>query len=266
MRKRRGESKAVGSEAHGGALADDPQPELSLNALSEAFAEALGRGGEATKPTQQTAGDEANPSAAGAMDPIPPDDDSADAGGDLAAAPGDEQCEISPLSILEALLFVGDPAGGALPAARLAGVMRGVEPGEIHGLVRELNRRYSAAGTAFLVVGEGDGYRLALRDQHRGVRRKFFGRVRQARLSQAAIDVLALVAYRQPVTGDQISQLRGKPSGPVLTQLVRRQLLRIERPVGKPKPVHYRTTRRFLELFHLKSLEDLPTSQELEQR
>jgi segregation and condensation protein B len=266
MRKRRRESESVENEAHGGAAPHDAQPELSLDALSAAFAEALGRGGEATDSTPESTADEADSSAASPPAALPPDDGSADAAGDLAAAPGDDQCEISPLSILEALLFVGDPAGRALPAARLAGVMRGVESDEIHGLVRELNRRYAAAGQAFSVLGEGDGYRLALRDEHRGVRQKFFGRVRQARLSQAAIDVLALVAYRQPVSGDQISQLRGKPSGPVLTQLVRRQLLRIERPSVKPKIVHYRTTRRFLDLFHLKSLDDLPTSQELEQR
>ncbi|NLF07030.1 MAG: SMC-Scp complex subunit ScpB, partial [Pirellulaceae bacterium] len=81
-----------------------------------------------------------------------------------------------------------------------------------------------------------------------------------ARLSQAAIDVLALVAYEQPITGEKIQQLRGKPSRHVLAHLVRRGLLRIERPEPKRRTAYYRTTDRFLRVFNLESLDDLPQS------
>ena len=80
------------------------------------------------------------------------------------------------------------------------------------------------------------------------MRNRFYGRIREARLSQAAIDVLALVAYQQPITGEKLGRLRGKPSSHMLAHLVRRGLLRIERPDPKRRISHYRTTDRFLKL------------------
>jgi segregation and condensation protein B len=93
---------------------------------------------------------------------------------------------------------------------------------------------------------------------------KLLGRVREAKLSQAAIDILAVVAYQQPVTRAEIDKLRGKPAGAMLGQLVRRDLLRIERPDTKPREPKYYTTDRFLALFGLNTLDDLPRSQELD--
>ena len=107
---------------------------------------------------------------------------------------------------------------------------------------------------------------MTLRDEHRRVREKIHGRVNQARLSQAAVDVLALVAYNQPLTSEAVQKLRGTPSGAVLSQLVRRQLLAVERPDAASRVLHYRTTRRFLDIFGLASLEDLPTSRDLDVR
>jgi segregation and condensation protein B len=86
--------------------------------------------------------------------------------------------------------------------------------------------------------------------------------VREAKLSQAALDVLALVAYQQPVAAEQIARWRGKPSNHVLAHLVHRGLLRIERPEQKRRTPHYCTTDRFLRLFHLDSLADLPRSED----
>ena len=96
------------------------------------------------------------------------------------------------------------------------------------------------------------------------LRDRFYGRVREARLSQAAVDVLAIVAYRQPVTAPQIAELRGKPSSRLLSQLVRRGLLEIRRPDDRRSNPEYRTAERFLELFGLQSLEDLPQSEDLD--
>ncbi len=101
---------------------------------------------------------------------------------------------------------------------------------------------------------------MSLRQAFASVRNRFYGKVREARLSQAAVDTLAIVAYRQPLTSDQVSQLRGTPSGHLLTQLVRRRLLAVERVEGT-RQVLYRTSDRFLELFGLESLEDLPDSE-----
>ena len=86
------------------------------------------------------------------------------------------------------------------------------------------------------------------------------------RLSPASVEVLSVVAYHQPVTAQQVQSLRDAPSGPQLAQLVRRQLLRVEREEGHSRRPTYVTTPRFLQLFGLASLDDLPTLQDLEKR
>lgn len=169
----------------------------------------------------------------------------------------DDPCPITPSSVLEAMLFVGNRDGTPLTPARAAELMRGVGPGEIAGLVDELNARYEADARPYAIVSEGSGYRLRLRPEFAPLRNRFYGKMREARLSQAAIDILAIVAYQQPLTAEQINKLRGKPSGHVLSQLVHRQLLRIER-AGPRRTAQYYTTERFLRLFGLESLDDLP--------
>ena len=176
----------------------------------------------------------------------------------------DEAGEISPRTILESMLFVGSRDNAPLSSRRLAGLMRGVGPREIDELVTQLNNDYAANNCPYVIVSEGAGYRLNLRESMDGLRNRFHGRIREARLSPVAIEVLAIVAYHQPVTGEEVCDARGRTSGSALSQLVRRQLLRIERASEKPRTVHYFTTDRFLKLFGMKSIEDLPHGQELE--
>jgi segregation and condensation protein B len=171
-------------------------------------------------------------------------------------------CEITPKSILEAILFVGHPADEPLTSQRIASLMRGVRASEIDDLVRELNEQYDSEGNPYRIASIGAGYRLLLRDEFAPLRDKFYGRVREARLSQSAIDVLAIVAYHQPVTQEEIDRLRGKPSGGLLSQLLRRDLLSVEKPPDRKTKPKYSTTGRFLDLFSLDSLADLPRSQE----
>jgi len=99
-----------------------------------------------------------------------------------------------------------------------------------------------------------------LRDEFHSLRDVFYGRVKAAKLSQAAVDVLAIVAYKQPLTREEVDAMRGRPSGSLLAQLVRRQLLRLERPHDKPRTPRFCTTDRFLQLFGLESLRDLPST------
>jgi segregation and condensation protein B len=164
------------------------------------------------------------------------------------------------------MLFVGNQDNQPLSAARAAELMRDVSAAEIPGLVDQLNHRYAASGCPYKVVHQGNGYQMVLGRTLDGLRSRFYGRIRQARLSQAAIDVLAIVAYQQPLTADQIGKRRGKPSSHVLAQLVHRGLLRIQRSQGdaggKRRTTSYFTTDRFLELFNLESLQDLPQSEE----
>ena len=164
------------------------------------------------------------------------------------------------------MLFVGTPDNEPLSAARIAGLMRGVRPAEIDELVRDLNADYARCGRPYHISGEGAGYRMAIREEFQGVRDKFHGRVRQARLSPAAVEVLAVVAYNQPLSADDVARQRGTPSGPILSQLVRRQLLRIDREPGRPRGGRYSTTERFLRLFGVESLADLPRGLDLDRQ
>lgn len=210
------------------------------------------------------AGDD--PYAAPAVDAL---EASADLAGIVGATPApgaaDDGCEISPRTILEAMLFVGSPGNEPLSSRHVASLMRGVRPAEIDLLVRELNADYLRRRCPYEIVAEGTGYRMQLRDAWSPMRDRFLGRQRHARLSQAAIEVLAAVAYNEPITSDEVARLRGVPSGPILLQLVRRQLLHVERSSKPPRRLCYQTTPRFLELFSLKSLEELPKSYDLEE-
>jgi segregation and condensation protein B len=183
-----------------------------------------------------------------------------------ADAIDDEACALTPRSILEAMLFVGSADSQPLASDRVAGLMRGVRAAEIEELVRELNEQYAALGRPYEIKGEGVGFRMALRDGFERIRDKLHGRVRHARLSPAAVEVLSIIAYNGPQTHDEIARLRGTPSGAILSQLVRRQLLSVDRPESSPRSVRYCTTQRFLDLFSLQSLEDLPRSEDLDRR
>jgi segregation and condensation protein B len=176
----------------------------------------------------------------------------------------DSACEINPRSILEAMLFVGTPDRQPLSAHQIAALMRGVRAAEIDELAADLNATYSASARPYRIVSDGAGYRLSLASGFEPVRDKFYGRIKQARLSTAAIEVLAVVAYNEPLTAEAVNQIRGAASGPILSHLVRRELLRIERPADEPRAPRYFTTDRFLRLVGVDSLSDLPRNLDLE--
>jgi segregation and condensation protein B len=242
---------------------------ISLDELAEAFAQVMGAARRLSPPEGAAAPTDALPGET----TVPADDPSSaaarfsqEAADSFPQAEPEEEdtCGVTPQSILEAMLFVGDRENRPLEVSRAAALMRDVDPAEIAALVHQLNRRYESQGCPYQIVAEGDGYRLALRKSFSALRDRFFGRVREARLSQAAIDVLAIVAYQQPLTAEQIGALRGKPSAHILSQLVHRGLLRIERPPGPRQPGQYFSTDRFLHLFGLQSLADLPQGEELD--
>jgi segregation and condensation protein B len=158
------------------------------------------------------------------------------------------------------------PDNQPLSALHIAGLMRGVRPAEIDELAADLNAAYYASGRPYRILSEGAGYRLALATGFESVRDKFYGRIKEARLSPAAIEVLAVVAYNEPLTVDAINQLRGRTSGAILSQLVRRELLRIQRSVDEPRTPRYLTTDRFLRLIGVESLADLPRNMDLERQ
>jgi segregation and condensation protein B len=233
---------------------------LSLEDLGQAYAALLNRG--AVPYEEPTVPNATGEESVNVDDPV--SDPLAQLNEAEPVAPADEPCALSPQSILEAMLFVGHPQNEPLTARQVASLMRGVLPEEIDEFVRELNAQYEAEKAPYTIVSAGAGYRLALREEYATLHEQFHGRVREARLSQAAIDTLAIVAYHQPVGVKQIDDFRGKSSGAILSQLVRRQLVKIERSPSKPREALYTTTARFLDLFGLESLDDLPRSAEFE--
>ncbi len=164
--------------------------------------------------------------------------------------------------IVEALLFVG---GAPLSAARACEAVRGLTPERLAEIIDELNRDYRQQGRPYRIQASGPGYELALLPRFRSIRTRLYGSPREARLSPAALDVLALVAYRQPATRQEIEALRGADCGSPLRLLVRLGLVAVQRREASSTEVCYSTTARFLNLFQLRSLDDLPRTQDLQQ-
>ena len=179
-------------------------------------------------------------------------------------SPAIDSLDVSPASILEAILFVGHPENKPLMPRDVARVIRGVSLEEVEQLVVKLNECYQEDSTPYEITSIEGGYLMQLREEAQLLREKFYSKIKDRRLSQAAIDVLAIIAYNQGITRDIVDQLRDRSSGAILSQLVRRKILRIEQQDEKPRKPRYFTGDRFLELFHLESIDDLPQTYDLE--
>ncbi len=168
---------------------------------------------------------------------------------------------------LEAILFV---SGEPVPRERLLGLL--ADEGDLTGRAEAeaaldaVIARYGEPGRGVMVDEVGGGIRLATRPELNDWLRRFFESSGSSKLSMAALETLAIVAYRQPVTAPEIQELRGvNPSG-VLKTLLERHLIRISgRKDVVGKPFLYTTTREFLVHFGLKSLKDLPPLEEFEE-
>jgi segregation and condensation protein B len=166
------------------------------------------------------------------------------------------------LRVIEALLFVGGPP---LTAARACETVRGLTPAQLAEAIDTLNQDYRRQGRPYHIETRDQGHAMVLRPRFRAVQERLYGGTREARLSPPAIDVLSLVAYRQPATKQEIDALRGADSGGLLRQLVRRGLVAVvQRGDQAQREVAYGTTQRFLNLFGLRSLDDLPQTQDLQ--
>ena len=164
------------------------------------------------------------------------------------------------------MLFIGGPV---LTAEKVCSAIRGLTPDAFREIADNLARKYRRQNRPYTVRVQADGATLAIRPEYRHLKDRLHGGPREARLTQPALDVLSLVAYRQPVSKPDIDALRGADSGGQVRQLVRLGLISVTRraesepaaddePGGGRSVVGYGTTPRFLELFRLTSLDDLP--------
>lgn len=165
---------------------------------------------------------------------------------------------------LEAVLFV---ASEPIPRAKLLEIFEEGERETASEALDAVVGQYGAETAKGIIIEEvAGGLRLVTRPELHGYLRKFFDVTGRTKLSMAALETLAIVAYRQPVTGPEIQDLRGVNSSGVLKTLLERRLVKIAgRKAVVGKPFLYRTTREFLMHFGLESLEDLPPLEELEE-
>ncbi len=169
---------------------------------------------------------------------------------------------VTPEQIIEACLFVG---GQPLTAKRMLSVLRtDAEVALVERLIDSLNRRYAAENRPYEVRLVEGGYRLTLHEDYDRIRAKVYGQgPKEVRLSQDVLEILAVVAYHQPISQKEIEELGRPQCGPVLRQLLRRELIAVKRHPDRPKDVPYVTTPRFLSLFGIGSLDDLPRPEQL---
>jgi segregation and condensation protein B len=164
--------------------------------------------------------------------------------------------------IVEALIVAAEEP---VSAARLADVVPGLTPAKARDVVAELGREYEAQHRAFEIWEVAGGYQIRTRQDFAPYLRQL-QKERPLRLSRAALETLAVIAYRQPVTRAEIEHVRGVDVGAVLRSLVDRKLVRIAGHREVPgRPMLYGTSRRFLEVFGLSKLDDLPTLREIDE-
>jgi len=160
--------------------------------------------------------------------------------------------------LVEALIFAAD---GPLKAERIAEALER-PPADIRAAIEALEADYAERPRGFFLQEVAGGYQLRTHPEYADHLRKL-GRSRPFRFSRPALESLAIIAYRQPVTRAEIEYLRGVDSGSVLKTLLEKRLVRILGKKDVPgKPMIYGTTKEFLELFGLPDLSSLPTLSE----
>jgi len=178
-----------------------------------------------------------------------------------AAAPEAAEPDAALAHVVEALLFASD---APVEASRLQEVLGLGSAAEARDLVDALRRRMQAEGRALQVVEVGGGFRLVTRPEVAPWLVKLARSRTRSRLSRPALETLAIVAYRQPVTNSEIEAIRGVQAGPILRTLVDRGLVKVTGRADQPgHALEYGTTREFLDRFGLASLGDLPRDGEL---
>jgi segregation and condensation protein B len=164
--------------------------------------------------------------------------------------------------ILESLLFVTDEP---LTIDKLKGALENVDGKEIRAALLELQAEYAQRDGGFGLYEVAGGWQLRSRPEYNEWIKRFLQPSPQ-RLSKAALETLALIAYRQPIIRADIEHIRGVDCGGILRQLMERKLIRVlGRKEIAGRPLINATTKTFLELFDLKDLKDLPTPKEIQE-
>ncbi len=162
-------------------------------------------------------------------------------------------------NIIESLLFVAE---GPLSVERMKLVLE-TDTGAIKNALQALSDEYENRSGGFILRQVADGYQICTRPEYsRWIARLI--RPTAVHLSKAALETLAIIAYKQPILRSDIEHIRGVECGGILRMLFERKLIRVLGRKEIPgRPLIYATTKQFLEIFDLKNLRDLPTPKEI---
>jgi len=163
--------------------------------------------------------------------------------------------------IVEALLFASD---APLTAADIARIDERLDEDTVEAVVQELRGEYEESDRAFQIYEVAGGYQLLTRPDFAMHLQRFETVPQTTRLSNASLEALAIIAYRQPIGRAEVEEIRGVGSSGAIKTLADRNLIEVVgRGEGLGRPLLYGTTRKFLEHFGLRSLEDMPRPDEL---
>jgi len=164
--------------------------------------------------------------------------------------------------IVEAVLFASEAPLTAGEIARASGDLSSTD---VENAINELRLEYESDERSFQIYPLGDGYQILTRPEYSPYLERLDSVTRTNRLSRAALETLAIIAYRQPVSRVEVEELRGVNVAGVLRSLQERGLIDVVgRAEGLGRPLLYGTTAKFLDHFGLQSLEDLPRPEELQ--
>jgi segregation and condensation protein B len=183
------------------------------------------------------------------------EEDNAAEGADAAVAP-----QVN-LASLEALLL---STHHPLTAGRLAELLDLETTKPLRKAIKALNEQYASTGRCFRIEQVAGGFQILTLPEHGDLLKKFHQKEVDAKLTKAAIETLAIIAYKQPILRADVEAIRGVACGETIRSLMEKRLVKIAGRAEEPgRPILYGTTKRFLELFGLNSIKDLPQPEAL---
>ena len=159
-------------------------------------------------------------------------------------------------SIVEALIFAADTP---LSRGRIVSILDSIEEDDVTRIVDDLNRQYELTRKPLKIIELAGGYQMVTREEYAEWIGKLFSTRRKVKLSQAALETIAIIAYKQPVARTDVERIRGVNVDGIINNLLDKNLIRVAgRDKGLGRPYLYGTTPEFLSHFGLKKLSDLP--------
>lgn len=165
--------------------------------------------------------------------------------------------------VIEALIFASDVP---LPSRKIKDIISEIGEREIKKSIARINERYQETKSALEIVEVAGGYQIVTKPDYADWARKLYISRTKNRLTQRALETLAIIAYKQPITKTEVESIRGVNADTVIRTLIERKLITVTgREKAPGNPLLYGTTRYFLEYFGLKDISDLPKLREIDE-